>query len=93
MAKSVMADHLREVGDARWQPDGATSPSGSTAAKGHQAQPALTLLGVTRCHAGRSTWAPVDLRLDAGTVCVLTGSNGSGKTTLLRVAAGLLRLS
>jgi ABC-type multidrug transport system ATPase subunit len=53
--------------------------------------PALTLDRVTRRHAGRSVWAPVDLCLDVGTLCVVTGANGSGKTTLLRVAAGLLR--
>lgn len=52
---------------------------------------ALNLDRVTRRHAGRSVWAPVDLRLDAGALCVVTGANGSGKTTLLRLAAGLLR--
>lgn len=56
-------------------------------------QPALRLRGVTRAHAGQRVWAPVDLSLAAGTLCVLTGANGSGKTTLLRVAAGLLRPS
>lgn len=55
--------------------------------------PALVLAGVTRRHGGRSTWAPLDLQLEAGTVTVLTGDNGSGKTTLLRLAAGLLRPS
>ena len=51
------------------------------------------LRGVTRSHAGRPVWWPLDLQLDAGTVTVVTGANGSGKTTLLRVAAGLLRPS
>lgn len=51
----------------------------------------LTLERVTRHHAGRTVWAPVDLRLEAGTLCAVTGANGSGKTTLLRLAAGLLR--
>ena len=53
--------------------------------------PALALAGVTRRHGGHSVWAPVDLRLGAGTVSVVTGENGSGKTTLLRLAAGLLQ--
>lgn len=52
---------------------------------------ALTLRGVTRRYDGHNVWAPVDLTLDAATLCVLTGANGSGKTTLLRVAAGVLR--
>jgi ABC-type Mn2+/Zn2+ transport system ATPase subunit len=38
-------------------------------------------------------WAPVDLHLEAGALCIVTGANGSGKTTLLRLAAGLLRPS
>lgn len=55
--------------------------------------PVLQLTGVSRTHAGRTVWAPVDLQVDAGTLCVITGRNGSGKTTLLRLAAGLLRPS
>lgn len=51
----------------------------------------LRLTGVTRAHAGRPVWAPLDLVLEAGTLSVVTGPNGSGKTTLLRLAAGLLR--
>lgn len=51
---------------------------------------ALRLHGVTRAHAGRQIWRPLDLDLESGTVVVVTGPNGSGKTTLLRVAAGLL---
>lgn len=51
----------------------------------------LRLTGVTRSYAGRPVWAPLDLTLLAGTLCVVTGPNGSGKTTLLRVAAGLAR--
>jgi ABC-type multidrug transport system ATPase subunit len=51
----------------------------------------LTLRGVTREHAGRPVWAPLDLTVAPGTLCLLTGPNGSGKTTLLRLAAGLLR--
>lgn len=53
----------------------------------------LELADVMRLHAGRAAWAPVDLRLDARTLTVLTGANGAGKTTLLRLAAGLLRPS
>jgi ABC-type multidrug transport system ATPase subunit len=52
---------------------------------------ALVLEHVTRRHAGSSVWAPVDLRLGRGSMCVVTGANGAGKTTLLRLAAGLLR--
>lgn len=52
---------------------------------------ALVLRAVTRHHAGRAVWEPVDLRVAAGTLTVVTGDNGSGKTTLLKVAAGLLR--
>jgi ABC-type multidrug transport system ATPase subunit len=52
---------------------------------------ALVLERITRVHGGRSVWAAVDLRLAAGSVCIVTGANGAGKTTLLRVAAGLLR--
>jgi ABC-type multidrug transport system ATPase subunit len=51
----------------------------------------LVLEHVTRRHGGRSVWAPVDLRLSPGAVCIVTGANGAGKTTLLRLAAGLLR--
>lgn len=53
----------------------------------------LVLRGVTRRHAGRSVWAPLDLHVAPGTLTVVTGGNGAGKTTLLRVAAGLLQLS
>ena len=53
----------------------------------------LTMSGVTRAHAGRPVWAPVDLVLAAGPLTVVTGPNGSGKTTLRRLAAGLLRPS
>ena len=51
------------------------------------------LRGVTRAHAGRPVWRPLDLEIEPGTVALITGANGSGKTTLLRVAAGLLRPS
>jgi len=53
--------------------------------------PVLALRGVTREHAGRPVWAPLDLTLAPATLSLLTGPNGAGKTTLLRLAAGLLR--
>lgn len=55
--------------------------------------PNLVLAGVSRTHAGRPVWAPVDLQLAAATLTVVTGPNGAGKTTLLRLAAGLLQPS
>lgn len=60
---------------------------------GSRTTAALVLEGVTRSYGGRSTWAPLDLSVEAGAVCLVTGANGSGKTTLLRLAAGLLRPS
>lgn len=51
----------------------------------------LELRRVSRSHAGRPVWAPLDLTVLPGTLCVVTGPNGSGKSTLLRLAAGLLR--
>jgi ABC-type multidrug transport system ATPase subunit len=51
----------------------------------------LALRGVTRAHAGRPVWAPLDLTLAPATLALVTGANGAGKTTLLRLAAGLLR--
>jgi heme exporter protein A len=41
---------------------------------------------------GRLLFAGVDLALEAGQACALTGPNGSGKTSLLRAVAGLVRL-
>jgi ABC-type multidrug transport system ATPase subunit len=91
MPESATADQWAQVSDAPGRSGGGTTVG--AAAQSHGAEPALTLQGVTRRHASYAAWAPVDLRLDAGTVCVLTGANGSGKTTLLRLAAGLLRPS
>lgn len=54
---------------------------------------AVRLRGVTRSYAGQAVWAPLDLTIMSGTLCVVTGPNGSGKSTLLRIAAGLLRPS
>ena len=70
-----------------------TTTAGARADVGSSTAAALELEGVTRRHGGRSAWAPLDLTLEPGTVCVLTGANGSGKTTLLRLAAGLLHPS
>jgi ABC-type multidrug transport system ATPase subunit len=53
--------------------------------------PVLALRRVTREHAGRPVWAPLDLTVAPATQTVVTGPNGAGKTTLLRLAAGLLR--
>jgi ABC-type multidrug transport system ATPase subunit len=90
MPVSSTTDQLAGVGTPPGVSVRGTAPGASQSSV---VEPALTLQGVTRRHLGRSAWAPVDLRLDAGTVCVLTGANGSGKTTLLRLAAGLLRPS
>jgi ABC-type multidrug transport system ATPase subunit len=68
-------------------------PATRAAAPPAPAAPVLGLRGVTREHAGRPVWAPLDLTLAPETLTVLTGPNGSGKTTLLRLAAGLLRPS
>jgi len=71
-----------------------SGPVGSDAVPAARAQPAvLELAGISRLHAGRPVWAPVDLTVAPGSLCVVTGDNGSGKTTLLRLAAGLLRPS
>lgn len=62
-----------------WQADGVEQPSW-----------ALRLDQVTRRFSGRRVLGPVNLGVEAGAVCLVTGDNGSGKTTLLRIAAGLL---
>lgn len=49
----------------------------------------LTLQGAGRLYGATLALAPVTLRLEEGSVCVVTGANGSGKTTLLRIAAGV----
>jgi ABC-type multidrug transport system ATPase subunit len=74
-------------------PDAGCIPraAGTSATDRWLTEEVLVLERVTRRHGGRSVWAPVDLRLGPGTVCVVTGANGAGKTTLLRLAAGLLR--
>ncbi|MBW3640434.1 MAG: ATP-binding cassette domain-containing protein [Actinobacteria bacterium] len=76
---------------------GATAVSGQVGSDAgpdaHVRVAVLELAGVSRLHAGRPVWAPVDLRVASGSLCIVTGDNGSGKTTLLRLAAGLLRPS
>ncbi|MCA3710690.1 MAG: ATP-binding cassette domain-containing protein, partial [Phenylobacterium sp.] len=38
---------------------------------------------------GRRLFSGLELRLESGQACALTGANGSGKTSLLRAVAGL----
>ena len=40
---------------------------------------------------GRTLFAQLDLRLEAGGALLVTGPNGAGKSSLIRLAAGLLR--
>lgn len=68
-----------------WRPSrrlraGASGPGGTV----------LDLEGVSRSFGPTVALAPLSLRLEPGTVCLVTGPNGSGKTTLLRLAAGAL---
>lgn len=66
------------------------TPSGGQAEVADQPVWALRLDEVTRRFSGRRVLGPVNLALEAGAVCLVTGDNGAGKTTLLRIAAGLL---
>jgi ATP-binding cassette subfamily B protein len=51
----------------------------------------LEATGLTYCHPGTESGVEdVNLRLERGTLTVVTGRIGSGKTTLLRVLLGLL---
>jgi heme exporter protein A len=55
----------------------------------------ITQLSLNNCairRGGRLLFEGVDLALEAGEACALTGPNGSGKTSLLRAVAGLVRL-
>lgn len=52
----------------------------------------LEARGLSCRHAGGGGIEGVDLRLDAGTLTVVTGRIGSGKSTLLRALLGLLPL-
>lgn len=50
----------------------------------------LEISGVGLSRGGRVLFRGLDLSLEAGEACALTGRNGSGKTTLLRAVAGLV---
>ena len=50
---------------------------------------ALQIEELTLSRGGRHLFSGLDLRLEAGQACALTGANGSGKTSLLRAVAGL----
>jgi heme exporter protein A len=50
----------------------------------------LEIAGVGLSRGGRVLFRGLDLSLEAGEACALTGRNGSGKTTLLRAVAGLV---
>ena len=52
---------------------------------------ALAVEGLALARGGRTLFAGLDLRLEAGEAAVLSGANGAGKTSLLRAVAGLLR--
>ena len=52
----------------------------------------LELRGVSVRRGGRLLFEEVDLALQAGEACALTGANGVGKTSLLRAVAGLVRI-
>jgi ABC-2 type transport system ATP-binding protein len=54
---------------------------------------AVVLRGVGKRYGRRRPWVlrEIDLRLEPGTLTLITGLNGSGKTTLLRIVAGLSR--
>jgi heme exporter protein A len=50
----------------------------------------LEISGLGLSRGGRVLFRGLDLSLEAGQACALTGRNGSGKTTLLRAVAGLV---
>jgi heme exporter protein A len=59
-----------------------TSPAPSTTG--------LEFRGLACVRGGRTLFAGIDMRLEAGAALILKGPNGSGKTSLLRLLAGLL---
>ena len=50
----------------------------------------LDISDLALARGGRRLFSGLDLRLEAGQACALTGRNGAGKTSLLRAVAGLL---
>ncbi|MEM7080253.1 MAG: heme ABC exporter ATP-binding protein CcmA [Pseudomonadota bacterium] len=50
---------------------------------------AIALRGLVCQRAGRDLFAPLDLRVEAGSLVELRGANGSGKSTLLRTLNGV----
>jgi ATP-binding cassette, subfamily F, member 3 len=48
----------------------------------------ITVAGVTKAVGGRTLFADVSLRIDAGTRTAVVGPNGAGKTTLLKLLSG-----
>jgi heme exporter protein A len=51
---------------------------------------ALELRDLELSRGGRRLFSGLNLALEAGDACALTGANGAGKTTLLRAVAGLV---
>ncbi len=50
----------------------------------------VELSGLSHWFGRRRVFAGVNVCVEAGQVCVISGANGSGKSTLLRIVAGLL---
>ncbi|MEE8600998.1 ABC-F family ATP-binding cassette domain-containing protein [Euzebya tangerina] len=48
----------------------------------------ITVAGIAKGFGGRTLFADVSLRLDAGTRTAIVGPNGAGKTTLVRIISG-----
>jgi len=51
----------------------------------------LELQGVAKAFGPRPLFRGVNLTVQSGEICLLTGSNGAGKSTLMRIMAGLTR--
>ncbi len=52
--------------------------------------PVLEARGVTKKFGAETILAGIDLSIDEGQACVLSGANGAGKSTLFDVVAGIL---